>query len=77
MKEMVQEGVDYVEIHALDETDIQRLAVRVIANMEDVWDKYLEEKEKKVPNPMVYQSESLVCNLVRIPLNEQDKYNSD
>lgn len=66
---MIKEAVDYVEIHVMDDEDLRRLAVRILMNIESMWDKYQDDKDKGIKNARVIQKESLIANLVRSPLN--------
>ena len=68
VKHMMQEGLEYVEVHALPELTLQRLAIRILTNIDNMWDKYLNDLKNGVPNAMPYQEESLSANLINDPI---------
>lgn len=66
---MIKEGIGHVVVHAMDEEQVKKVAIRVLTNIEMAWDRYLEDKDDGVPVPMVVWKETLMSNLRNKPLD--------
>ena len=65
---MLDEAIAYVEVHALSDDEIRKLAIRVMINVQEAWNKYQDDITAGKENAHMYQEESLNANLANHPL---------
>ena len=68
---MLDEAIAYVEVHALSDDEIRKLAVRVMINVQEAWNKYQDEITAGNENANMIQEESLNANLANNPLDKE------